>query len=114
MISYCWPGNVRELENFVENIVILDGQTTCEIDLEECHCLTHDNLGNIIKSAPTDNSHDLHQAEEDTITPLVVLEQMEIKKALRICKGNMSKAASKLGISRNALYNKVKRYDILP
>ena len=114
MISYCWPGNVRELENFVENIVILDGQTTCEIDLEECHCLTHDNLGNEIKPTPTDNSHDLHQAEEDTITPLVVLEQMEIKKALRICKGNMSKAASKLGISRNALYNKVKRYDILP
>ena len=48
IISYCWPGNIRELENFVENFVALDGISTYDINLEECHCLTHDNLGNRI------------------------------------------------------------------
>lgn len=109
MISYCWPGNVRELENFVENIVALEGNTTYDMDLEECHCLSHDNLGNPIKSSPNDI---ICNTNNNVITPLVVLEQEEIKKAIRVCNGNMSHAASKLGISRNSLYNKIKRYGI--
>lgn len=109
MISYCWPGNVRELENFVENIVALEGNTTYDMDLEECHCLSHDNLGNPIKSSSNDI---ICNTNNNVITPLVVLEQEEIKKAIRVCNGNMSHAASKLGISRNSLYNKIKRYGI--
>ncbi|WP_373598779.1 sigma-54 interaction domain-containing protein [Paraclostridium bifermentans] len=114
MICYCWPGNIRELENFVENIVALNGSTTCEIDLEECHCLTHDNLGNPIKPINPEDAftlcEDNHQ--DDVVVPLIVLEQQEIKKALRVYNGNISQAANKLGISRNALYNKMKRYNI--
>ena len=48
IISYCWPGNIRELENFVENFVALDGISTYDINFDECHCMTHDNLGNKI------------------------------------------------------------------
>lgn len=110
MISYCWPGNIRELENFVENIVALEGSPTCEMDLEECHCLTHDNLGNPISK--NDSYEKCIHCDNEVITPLIVLEKQEIIKAIRICNGNMTKAASKLGISRNALYNKIKRYNI--
>lgn len=113
MISYCWPGNIRELENFVENIVALNGETTCEIDLEECHCLTHDNLGNPIEQKSPDKLCAMCKTNDDIVTPLVVLEQIEIKKALRVYSGNISQAANKLGISRNALYNKMKRYGIV-
>ena len=114
MICYCWPGNIRELENFVENIVALNGSTTCEIDLEECHCLTHDNLGNPIKTISSEDAFTLcdDSNQGDTVTPLIILEQQEIKKALRVYNGNITQAANKLGISRNALYNKMKRYNI--
>lgn len=106
IISYCWPGNIRELENYVENFVALNGITTYEIDLEECHCLPYDNLGNpIVKSEEDINT-------ETTIIPLVVLEKMEIEKALKIWNGNITKVSQALGISRNALYNKIKRLGI--
>lgn len=111
IISYCWPGNIRELENFIENFVALNGNSSYEIDFEECHCLKYDNLGNSLDSF-IENNTSISNTNTDTITPLIVLEQKEIVKALRICKGNISEASSKLGISRNALYNKMKRYNI--
>lgn len=114
IISYCWPGNVRELENCSENIVNLNGSTTYEIDFDECHCLERDNLGNPI------NKNELYSKDcsKDCINccneiiPLITLEINAIKNAIEVCQGNMTRAAACLGISRNALYNKVKRYNI--
>lgn len=111
IISYCWPGNIRELENFIENLVALNGSSSYEIDFEECHCLKYDNLGNLLDNFFSENPTDSNETD-DIVTPLIVLEQKEIVKALKIFKGNISQASSKLGISRNALYNKMKRYNI--
>jgi transcriptional regulator with PAS, ATPase and Fis domain len=113
MISYCWPGNVRELENCVENIVNLNGKTTFEIDFDECTCMTRDNLGNLIKPKTTTSSHSYNTFNEnEEVIPLKELEKNAIIKSISLCKGNMSKAALKLGISRNTLYNKIKKYNI--
>lgn len=115
LITYCWPGNIREFENFVENLVSLNGITTYELELEDCHCLTYDNLGNIISTDNNDSENETTENSECeivTVTPLIALEQQEIKKALELYNGNMTKASKALGISRNALYNKVSRYNI--
>ena len=109
IISYCWPGNIRELENFVENFVALDGISTYDINLEECHCLTHDNLGNRIVY----NEKEIKKVDDiEEVLPFAELEKREIKKAIKVYNRNMTKVAQALGISRNALYTKIKKYEI--
>ena len=109
IISYCWPGNIRELENFVENFVALDGISTYDINLEECHCLTHDNLGNRIVY----NEKEIKKMDDtEEVLSFEELEKREIKKAIKVYNRNMTKVAQALGISRNALYTKIKKYKI--
>lgn len=109
IISYCWPGNIRELENFVENFVALDGISTYDINLEECHCLTHDNLGNRIVY----NEKEIKKIDDtEEVLSFEELEKREIKKAIKVYNRNMTKVAQALGISRNALYTKIKKYEI--
>ena len=113
IISYCWPGNIRELQNFVENFVVLDGISTYDINFDECSCMTHDNLGNeIIRKEKNVGAVKNIVEEETRIMSIKELEIREIKKALKVFDGNMTKVAKALGISRNALYNKVKKYEI--
>ena len=112
LITYCWPGNIREFENFVENLVALNGITSYQLELEDCHCLTYDNLGNRISEENNNEVNEHLESESVNVTPLILLEQQEIKKALQLYNGNMTKVSKALGISRNALYNKVNRYNI--
>ena len=89
---YSWPGNVRELQHTLERAVIL-----CE--------------GNILK--PTDfilNSISMPATEMEPKT-LEEMEQIMILNALNNNEGNYSAAAAQLGISRQTLYNKIKKQE---
>ena len=97
MIQYDWPGNVRELENVMERAVILTIGDTVTPDV----------------LPPTICSERPRRA--DTQDPLTLLEQTErdlIIQTMIACKGNRTKAAEQLGMSRRSLYNKLKRYGI--
>lgn len=88
-----WLGNIRELEHTIEKaIIIADGETLDE------NCL------------------DLPRKPENPVkNEFTTLEEMEynmIKAAIDKHKGNLSLAANQLGISRQTLYNKIKRYEL--
>lgn len=91
--GYSWPGNVRELQHTIEKAVIMsDGKTLSAQDF-------------ILKS-PT-------RAMVDSGN--MTLEEMEsqmIKEVLNKSQGNLSAAAAQLGITRQTLYNKIKKYGL--
>ena len=101
LMRYDWPGNVRELENVVERAVILsrgDAVTTAQLpkSLQE--------LGGGDQPLPPVNL-----APGKT---LKAIEQEMILKTLDACKGNRTRAAEALGISRRTLQLKLKEYGI--
>jgi DNA-binding NtrC family response regulator len=96
--AYSWPGNVREIRNVMERAVL-----TCRSEV-----ITPE----LLPSA-------LHQSEEKTevktallSTDLLQQERALITKVLHDCDWNQSKAARELGISRNTLRYRIKKYGI--
>ena len=93
LIGYQWPGNVRELQHTIEKAVIL-------CDKKE---LTPDDF--FFKSSMPG----MDSIFEGTI------EEMEMKmiaKNLQKSGQNLSAAAEQLGITRQTLYNKMKKYNL--
>lgn len=87
-----WSGNVRELEHAIEKAVII-------------------NDSNILDEI----SIDLNKSKNKTRQEITTLEEMEykmIKETIDKFEGNMSMVAQQLGISRQTLYNKLKRYEL--
>ncbi|MEJ2155394.1 MAG: sigma 54-interacting transcriptional regulator [Desulfobacteraceae bacterium] len=98
LLEYDWPGNVRELENCVEHTVVLAKGKRIEVA----------DLPSILYHAPKVGKTASHGK---------VLQQSEanlLVKALENTGWNKKQAAKELGISRNTLYRKLKKYDIRP
>ncbi|MFA8449746.1 MAG: sigma-54-dependent Fis family transcriptional regulator [Bacteroidales bacterium] len=102
LLKYDWPGNIRELENFIEKVVNLDG--TIEIDSET--------KARFVDTPESDYPHLANAQNNYVIKPLEDLEKDAITKAIKVLKGNVSKVAKALNISRNTLYLKMKKYNI--
>ncbi len=83
-MAYSWPGNIRELRNTIERMVIMESATGFE-EIER----------------GSENQDNLYEVEK-----------RKIEEVIKKHAGNISRAASELGIGRNTLYRKMKKYDL--
>jgi DNA-binding NtrC family response regulator len=107
--DYPWPGNVRELINVLERAVILStGRLIEENDLP-----VHKPSKSRSMQVCADDVRIDFVLPDDGVT----LEQVEkalIEETLKRTRGNVSRAAVMLGVSRGALRNKLVRHKIEP
>jgi DNA-binding NtrC family response regulator len=93
LVEYSWPGNVRELEHAVERAVLMaQGESVRSSDLG-------------LRTGREGASRVDEMSLED-------VECLLIKKALARYEGNVSAAADALGLSRSALYRRLKKYGL--
>lgn len=94
LISLPWYGNIRELQHAIEKAVILSDS-------------------GMISAEDIDGGNQTRR--EKPLEEVQTLDEMEsrmIEKTIKECEGNLSVVAARLGISRQTLYNKIKRYGI--
>ena len=109
--SFDWPGNVRELRNEMERAVALaaDGGV-----IEPIH-LSEKLVPESARVAPSEEGS-LQGGEEGEITPLSIaregFETAHVKRVLELHRGNVSRAARALGISRVMLHRKIKKHGL--
>ena len=95
LLNYHWPGNIRELKHTVERAVILsDNAVLNEEDF-------------LLQGQPSQA-----KVKGNTSMTLDEMEREMILNALHLNSGNHSAAAEQLGISRQTLYNKIKKMNL--
>ena len=94
---YSWPGNIRELRNFAENVVVLyRGGPIHDYDLEpkfRGEASSIDGSGKVV--SPLDKKEN---------------EKRLLREALADARGNRTRAAALLGVSRRTLHRKLRQW----
>ncbi len=98
LLNHSWPGNVRELENLIERAFVLAPGDV--IDLKDLDPFISQRTQ--VSEGGFDNLN------------LEYIEKMAIIEALKRTEGSLSKAAEMLGIHRNSIRLKIKKYGINP
>lgn len=94
LLNYNWPGNIRELQHSIEKAVIICDETALKPE---------DFFFKATGSAPATGS--ANQTLQD-------MEKDMIEKAIKQHGGNISAIAAQLGITRQTLYNKMKKFGL--
>lgn len=93
LLKYAWPGNVRELQHTIEKAVILSE-------------------GNVLKPDDFYFRSTLMASSTENDLNLEEMEKRLILNAISKSQNNMSAAAESLGVTRQTLYNKLKKYGL--
>ncbi|MCB1955452.1 MAG: sigma-54-dependent Fis family transcriptional regulator [Rhodocyclaceae bacterium] len=116
LLRHAWPGNIRELVNTVRVALALLDPHERRIDLHHLHesfAPQPDGSPEAAEPLPVGDPAPLPAADPagtgaDPVS-LRRLERQTIEQCLEECGGNVSRAARRLGISRNTLYRKLGR-----
>jgi len=93
LLDYAWPGNVRELEHAVERAVLMA-------------------QGEVVRPSDFGLRAEREGASRLEAMSLEEVECLLIKKAVARYGGNVSQAASALGLSRSGLYRRLRKYGL--
>ena len=93
LLSHSWDGNIRELQHTMEKAVIMCDDNVIKPE--------HLGLYSTTKVASSNEDMTLEEVERKAISD-----------AMNSCDGNLSIVAQKLGITRQTLYNKIKRFGL--
>jgi transcriptional regulator with GAF, ATPase, and Fis domain len=108
LLAYPWPGNVRELRNAIERAILL-----CDGGL-----VTRDHLPAVVgrpeatRTVPGASSLDPAAPFPAGGVDLEGLERSFVEKALQQTRGNKSRAARLLGLTRAQLYSRLEKYGL--
>lgn len=86
-----WTGNIRELQHTIEKAVIMSSRDELRVD-------------DFSINAPCEAASEAQTLEE--------MEYMMIRRAMNKYAQNLTQVAAQLGITRQTLYNKIKKYDL--
>ena len=92
LLKYTWPGNIRELQHTIEKAVILSETS-------------------ILKPEDLYLRHTGSVKSNNSFTTFEEMEKQMIQQALEKNNGNFTAAADQLGITRQTLYNRIKKSD---
>ena len=116
LLSYPWPGNVRELSHVIERAVLWSRDAT--LNVEHLSLAAPMKVGSGAQPAATIN----HQPRSDSAAEdanaslggadLTRVERAMIERAMREAGGNQTRAAQRLGISRDTLRYRLKKFGI--
>ena len=99
LLSHPWPGNVRELRNMMERLAYLSSGDTIEPE----------DLAFIISPRPTESLVPMNLSLNDASR---LFQCDYIQKHIKSAGGNMTEAASMLGLHRSNLYRKMRQLDM--
>jgi two-component system nitrogen regulation response regulator GlnG len=125
LMEYSWPGNVRELQNVVRRVALLSPYRELDLDVVKEYGIPAVETG----SLPQKEEKALSEILREKIPPLMVsmykgsmrdawreivsvVEEVVLRSALGITRGNQVKTAEFLGINRNTLRVKLREYGI--
>ncbi|MGA2882815.1 MAG: sigma 54-interacting transcriptional regulator [Bryobacteraceae bacterium] len=104
LMSHAWPGNVRELRNVVERAMVLEESE--RIQGSSLHLAS--NHGGLNRP----NSPQAEEPEAPFQASLAQAEKNLVMKALQKADGNQTRAAVLLGITRDTLRYKMKKFNL--
>jgi DNA-binding NtrC family response regulator len=102
LLRYSWPGNVRELRNAIERAVLLESGDT----IEEEHLWLKESL------APESSQGPAFMTPANGSLTMDQMEAEMINRALETAGGNQTQAARALGVTRDVLRYRMKKYGI--